>query len=222
MTRREGEGGVVPRPDTKSDLHLLNVADLTLIKEIDDHIFDDQVDDDGTIIPGLLRFLTIHSDLKVNVNTAPLPVLKGLFRSDDRGRATDVYHYRTAQAEEMEKERDSTGARLQRETGKDKQQEEEDRAGGAIFEAVEDIQKVEGFTPRVFTEASQMMTVTSDVFSVWVTAKLGNMARMRHWIVRREGTRIIILLSEAIDPDYRPRFRERGPDEKDAGAGRRR
>jgi type II secretory pathway component PulK len=213
MTRGEGEAGIVPRPSTKSELHILNVADLTLIKDIDDHVFFDEVDQQGNLIPGLLRFVTIWSDLKVNVNTAPLPVLKGLFRSEDRGRAADVYNYRTAQAEEKDKERQSIEGRFDQGVGRDKE-DEENRTGGAIFEAVQDVQNVEGFTPRVFTEASQLMEVKSSVFSVWITARLGNLVRMRHWVVRREGPRIMVLLSEAIDPDYRPRFRERRPEDE--------
>jgi type II secretory pathway component PulK len=222
MARREGESGLVPRPSTKSELHLLNVADLTLIKEIDDHIFFDEADENGNVIPGLLRFLTISSDVKVNVNTAPLPVLKGLFRREDRGRADDIYHYRTAQAEEKEKEEQSIAGRLDREKGKTSEEEEQDRMGGAIFEKIQDVQKVEGFTPRVFNEASQMMEVKSRTFSVWITAELGNLVRMRHWVVRREGARIVMLLSEAIDPDYRPRFRKPRPEDEDPARGGRR
>jgi type II secretory pathway component PulK len=169
------------------------------------------------VIPGLLRYLTTTSQSLINVNTAQLPVLKGLFRREDRGRADDIYHYRTAQSEEKERDKQSLKERLERESGK-KSEDEEDRTGGAIFEKVEDVQKVEGFTPRVFNDARQLMTIRSDTFSIWITAKLGNLVRMRHWIVRRENGRILILLSEAIDPDYRPRFRERDPDEEDGRA----
>jgi type II secretory pathway component PulK len=232
MARREGEGGIVPRPNTKSDIHMTNVADIALIKEIDDRILYDEVDDDGQIYPGLLRFLTIWSyDVRVNVNTAPRAVLRGLFRGDDRGRADDIYNYRTAQAEEKEKKKNSTEGRLDRErkggddrggAGKDGQQsDDEDATGGAVFEKVADVQKVEGLTPRAFNEASQMMTVSSKTFSVWVTASTGSLSRIRHWVVRREGARIVVLLSEAIDGDYRPRFRKLTREEEDAeGFGR--
>jgi type II secretory pathway component PulK len=213
MMRREGEPGIVPRPNTKSEMHVLNVADFSLIKEIDDNVFFDEIDENGTIVPGLLRYVTIWSDLKVNVNTAPLPVLKGLFRREDRGRAVDMYHHRNAQTEEKEKEKSSLSERLDREKGKTGE-DEEDRTGGAIFEKVDDVMKVEGFSPRVFSEASKKMTVSSRTFSIWVTAELGNMVRMRHWVVRREDGRIVVMLSEAIDPDYRPRFRKRTAEEE--------
>jgi type II secretory pathway component PulK len=219
ISRRENDvTGPVPRPNTKSDVHILSVADLTLIKDLDDSIFYDQVDESGTIIPGLLRFLTISSDLQVNVNTAPRAVLKGLFRREDRIRADDIYHHRTAQAEEKAKDDNSIANRLEKGKGKTTQEEEEDREGGAVFTKVDDVQKVEGFTPRVFNEARTMMTVTSKTFSIWITAELGNLSRTRHWIVRRDGSRIVVLLSESIDPDYRPRFRKRTPEEEEESA----
>lgn len=223
MARREGEGGAVPRPNTKSDVHMINVADIGLIKDIDDSILHDEADEEGNIIPGLLRFLTIWTyDLKVNVNTAPRPVLRGLFRSEDRRRADDIYTFRTAQAEEKEKEKNSTEGRLDRGRGGDaakegkEGEEDEDRVGGAVFEKVSDVQKVEGMTPRAFNEASQMMTVGSKTFSVWITATAGSLSRMRHWVLRREESRIVVLMSEAIDPDYRPRFRKLERDEEAA------
>jgi type II secretory pathway component PulK len=224
MSRKENEPGVVPRPNTKSELHLMNVADLALIKDIDDDILYDSVDDKGNLIPGLLRFLTIWSDTKINVNTATLPVLRGLFRAEDKNRADDIYHYRTAQTEEKEREKESKAGQLEE---RSKQQDkalggqqgptEEERMGGAIFEKISDVQKIEGFPARAYSEAQGMMTVNSRTFSVWATAEMGPIVRQRHWVVRREGGRIIMMLSEAIDPDYRPRFRKARPDEEGRG-----
>jgi type II secretory pathway component PulK len=217
LARKENEAGPVPRPDTKSPIHILNVADLSLIKDIDDRILFDEVDEQGNIVPGLLRYLTIWSDMKINVNTAQLPVLRGLFRPEDRIRADDILNHRNAQTEEKEKKKKGIEGRLEEKTkGKE---EEEDKSGGAIFEKVQDVQKIEGFSPRVFNEAQNFMTVNSRTFSVWVTAELGAMSRTRHWVLRRENGRIIMMLSEAIDQDFRPRFRKARPDEEPSARG---
>jgi type II secretory pathway component PulK len=223
LARSETEGGPVPRPATKSDVHILNVADLSLIKDLDDKALFDELNEKGELVPGLLRYLTIWSDLKVNINTAPLPVLRGLFRPEDRTSAETLYNHRTAQTDENEKKKDSTEARLEEQTkgkgGKDGK-DDEDRTGGAIFEKVQDIQKIEGIAARTYTEASQMMAVSSKTFSVWATAELGSMSRTRHWVLRRESGRVVIFLSEAVDQDYRPRFRKTRPDEEEGGGGR--
>jgi Type II secretion system (T2SS), protein K len=219
MGRKEGEGGAVPRPTTKSNVHILNVADLSLIKEINDKDLFDEINDKGEVVPGLLRYVTIWSyDLKANINTAPLPVLRGLFRPEDRTSAETIYNHRTAQTEEAEKKKKSTEAKLEEQTkGKE---EEDDLTGGAIFEKVSDIQKIEGIASRTFNEASKLMSVESRTFSVWATAELGSMSRTRHWVLRRESGRILVLLSEAVDQDFRPRFRKTRPDEEEGGGGR--
>jgi hypothetical protein len=221
LQRKENDGGIVPRPNTKSDLHLLNIADLSLIKEINDKDLFDEIDEKGELVPGLLRFLTIWTDLRVNINTAPLPVLRGLFRPEDRTSAETLYNHRTAQTEEKEKKKQGTEARLEEASkAKDGKEEEEDRAGGAIFEKVSDIQKVEGIQARTYTEASTMMTVSSRTFSVWATAELGPISRTRHWVLRRESGRIVMFLSESVDQDFRPRFRKARPDEEEGAGGR--
>ena len=98
-------------------------------------------------------------------------------------------------------------------------QEFPDRVGGAIFEKVQDIQKIEGIQPRTFADSSSMMTVASRTFSVWATAELGPISRTRHWVLRRENGRIVMFLAEDVDQDFRPRFRKTRPDEEE-GAGR--
>ncbi len=213
MGRKPNESdGVVPRPNTKSDLHILNVADLALIKEVDDRIFFDEVDDEGNIVPGLLRYLTISSDLQVNINTAPIPVLRGIFRSEEKGRGDDLYKYRTDDQDEKAKDKNGISDRLHKDKrGTDK--EDEDRTGGATFQKVDDVQKIPTFAGRVLAEAKPLMTVNSKSFSIWVTAQIGNIRRVRHWIVRREGARIVLVLSEGIDPDIRPRYREPSEEE---------
>ena len=182
-------------------------------REVDDRIFYDEVDDNGNVVPGLLRFLTISSDLLVNINTAPLPVLRGLFRTEDRGRGDDLYRYRTDDVDKKDREKGTVADRLAKDKrGKDK--EDEDRTAGATFQKVDDVQKIPTFAGRVLAEVKPLMTVNSKVFSIWATAQTGNLRRMRHWIVRREEARFVLVLCEAIDADLRPRFREPTDSEK--------
>lgn len=202
INRKEGEfSGPVPRPLTKSPLHILNIGDLGLIPGLDDSMMYDAVLEDGSIVPGLSRFLTISTDNYINVNTAALPVLRGLFRSDDRTVADDIFHSRTQKEADNKRERDSTAGQLKTQEEKDK-----DKSGGAVFEKVDDLGKLPTVVPRLLSEIRTAVDVKSTVFSVWVTAEAKSISRTRHWILRRQSGRFVMLLSEAIDNDYRPRW----------------
>jgi type II secretory pathway component PulK len=228
MARREGENaGPVPRPPTKSPIRVFNVADLALIPEINDALMYDQVDDKGEVLPGLLRYLTVHSDLQINLNTAPLATLRGLFRSDDRIIADNIYDYRLRQDEELARDGSSLGANLsgaERDTpeGGSRDGGAEGEGGpGEIFQKIDDVKtKVVGFPDRVFREVQTMLTVNSGTFSIWVTATLGRVTRTRHYVVRRNQNGLTLVLSEKIDRDFRPRYRI--PENEDAeGVARR-
>jgi type II secretory pathway component PulK len=232
MARKENESsGPVPRPRTKSDLHLLNVADLALIPEFNDAAMFDEVDEQGNVAPGLVRFLTLHSDLTVNVNTAPLATLRGLFRADDRIIADNIIDYRQKQDQELAREEGSLGSRLGRETRGDDDErrpsgdgertdEDAEQGGGAVFEKPDDVKKVTGFSSQAQRETQSTVAVDSHVFSIWVTATLGRASRTRHWIVRRDAGDLTLVLSERIDQDFRPRYRIR-EDETAEGVERR-
>jgi type II secretory pathway component PulK len=226
IQRKEHEtAGPVPRASTKSALNILSASDLALIPEIPDALMYDQSDENGNVFPGLLRFLTISTDLQVNVNTAPLCVLRGLFRADDRIIADNIYDYRVRQDSELARDpdaRDGRGRERDRPPGDGPEDEEGlDPSGGAIFQKVEDVRtNITGFPERVFRETSSMMTVQSSAFSIWVTAKLGRAAASRRYIVRRNGRDLVLVLSEKIDRDYRPRFRIK-EDENTEGLERR-
>jgi type II secretory pathway component PulK len=221
IARKENESsGRVPRARTKSDLHLLNVADLALIPEINDAFMFDQTDEQGNVAPGLLRFLSIHSDLLININTAPLPTLRGLFRADDRIIADNILDYRQKQDQELLRDEGSLGARLGRETGSERRDasdkpggegarsdDQNEEGGGAVFEKTDDVKKVTGFSQIAQRETASTIAVDSHCFSIWATATLGRVSRTRHWIVRREAGNLLLVLSERIDQDFRPRYR---------------
>jgi type II secretory pathway component PulK len=219
MQRKEGESsGPVPRAPTKSPLRIFSVTELALIPELDDSLMFDQVDEEGRVIPGLSRFLSVHSDLQININTAPLAVLRGLFRADDAIIADNIYDYRVRQDEELAKKGDSLSERAaeqEREAARESgapsaggAEGEEPTADGAIFQKVEDVRtKVTGFSDRAFRETSTVMTVNSNTFSIYVTAAIGDIARTRRYVVRRGAAGMILVLSEKIDQDFRPRYR---------------
>ncbi len=218
MRRRKDEvAGPTPRAPTKSDMHLMSVGDLALIPDLPDGLLYDRVVSDTagnpTVVPGLTRFVSIHTDLQVNVNTAPEAVLRGIFRREDWGVGSDIFRAREDQSEEKRKELTEERERRARQQGTT-EAEPENRNGGAVFEKLEDLQKLPTMVSRVWNEARATMSITSRVFSIWVTAEIGgedspHSEKTRRWIVRRENGIFIPILTEAIDLDFRPRFRSR-------------
>ena len=204
--REEGNAafGPTPRPTTKTG-GILSVADLALVPAIGPHLVFDVYDElNDRIAPGLIHFLTPWTDLAININTAPRSVLRGLFRyqPDETSVGDDIFAYRGEQLDELERQRPE-GSRPPP-SGSDPNEEEIPASG--VYQSVEDI---EGhpvtMTQRRFNETRTMMRVDSQVFSIWVEAKLGKQKRTRRWVVRREGARFVLILSEAVD--Y-PVFRE--------------
>ena len=76
---------------------------------------------------------------------------------------------------------------------------------GAVFQSVDDLQQTEGLnalTPRVFNEIRSMLTVNSTTFSVYVEAEIRGAKAVRRWVVRREGARLVPILTERITYPY--------------------
>lgn len=246
VTRKENDTGFgpTPRPLTKSG-GLINITDLALIPSIPRHVIFDLIDDDneGTIVPGLINYLTLWSDNQINVNTASEPVLRGLFRRDesDASVGSTIFHKREersnkfvedearesggTQRDRFERERKrrqdesrnpaapgapgttppSSGRSSQPGTGRPNSPESEEEFSG-VFNTVEDVKKeVNTLTDRLFGEISSFMTVTSKTFTIFVEAKVHGVRKSRRFIVRREGPRFVLILSEPVTwPRYRP------------------
>jgi len=114
----------------------------------------------------------------VNVNTAPAAVLKSLFDSREvPGRFWDkVIEYRNLEDEE-EKKKDEENAASSSTSLEDEEQLDEygqPILKRQIFKTVQDLSKVDGWDDMAGefqTKITQMLTVKSDVFSVFVIAR---------------------------------------------------
>jgi len=200
---QEGRFGPTPRPLTKTG-SLLRVTDLALIPGIPPELIFDQVDDQNQrVAKGLMHFVTIWSDLAVNVNTAPKAVLRGLFSRSEASVGDDIFVYRERAYEEAAREED-----IERTTGEAGEEEEEEGGGGGVFQEVDDVQReVRTVTTKLFNESRTMMTVKSSTFSVWIEMRMGphGPRHLRRYVVRRDGPQIRIILAENV---AYPWFRE--------------
>ena len=80
----EGGRGDLPKPQTLADSPMLVLDELYLINEKfeKERILVD-IEEGDDIALGLHRFVTIYGTGKINLNTAPLPVLQALFSADE-------------------------------------------------------------------------------------------------------------------------------------------
>jgi hypothetical protein len=141
-------------------------------------------------IPGLWQFVTLHSEGRININTAPVEVLRSLF-SDERlwDLADAIVEYRSGATE-------SFGA------------EDEEDLEVEVFERVEDLTKVDGITDEILAENrinAGTVTVASNTFSITVFATREELTRQFRIVVRRSPRGFkTLLFEERKDPRYVP------------------
>ena len=185
---------------TKQEGTLLDLSELLHVRGVMPSRMWDYIDEDGnTIVPGLWRYLTVWSDLQVNINTAEIPVLASLFTRDEAFLAERIVDFRNEDAEEKER----TAGRFS-ETGTFGDGDEtEDPTGGAPFTQINELrEKVEGINQETYNKISPYLTVQSSVFSIVVTAERGLVRRSKMWVVRRTPDGFRILLERPVDFPY--------------------
>jgi uncharacterized membrane protein YgcG len=245
INRKEGDTGFgpTPRPLTKTGLPL-HVLDLGLIPGIPHELLYRQVDpESGTVVAGLMDVVTLWSDGKINVNTASLAVLRGVFRrrEDDMSVANDIIKRRDGMQEEYELQENTRdlSPEERRQRRREERAAEERNSGNPLasggresgsasgggrssggnaaneasgaFTSMDQLKKeVNTLTDRLYTEIATTVTLQSKVFSIWVEIEVGGMRKVRRTILRREGPRFVMILSE--NADY-PTWRQLSEDE---------
>ncbi|NRA95257.1 MAG: general secretion pathway protein GspK [Planctomycetes bacterium] len=210
ISREEGDTSFdpTPRAHTKSGT-LLTPADLALIPEIDEHIIYDQVDRGGIIAKGLMHFVTVWTDLAVNVNTAPEAVLCAMMREDDAPVGTDIFVARgekgVDQREYQVQMQEQFGANWRRDPDRtaraSSEEDEEDSAG--YWEELDAIKEdVNTFTDSILNDLRLYLTTRSKTFCIWVEAEMKGIKLRRRWVVRREGARLVPIISEIVSYPY--------------------
>ena len=154
--------------------------------------------DSNQILPSFAEFITLHGDGKINGNTAPIQLLRALFR-DDEGRKTvadaillkrgGFLNNEDNQDERRKKHEDRTAA-------KQEGNEEELAEMDAGFKSVNDISGVEGMNKAPFLrrndiDVGQIFTVRSNFFTLIITARRGNFMRQHRLILERHPKGVI-------------------------------
>jgi hypothetical protein len=190
----EREDATLPRPrallnddDERSTVGLpLTMREFLALENFEEHLFRDYFDEDGTRVHAITAYLTCYTSPStgggggtqavtaegghnVNVNTAPLAVLMGLFDSRDiNGRFWDsVLEYRNEEEdlpqgseEEEEDILDEFGEPVLRKQ---------------FFDSLEEFAELpdwETMEPELRGEIETLLRVDSDVFSITITARI--------------------------------------------------
>lgn len=185
----------MPVPPVKAAGTLTDTSELRYTRIIPPEIFYDLPDPENydRIIPGLYRYLTVWSDMQININTADAAGMAGIFANEDVALVDRIMEYR-AQVDDDYKDEKSRKDSLDPKGSSKSEKEPPNPAGGAPFEQTNDLkEKVDGISNDVYNRISQFTTVQSNVFSVYVTAKRGIYQRTKMWVVRRteQGPRIL-------------------------------
>ncbi len=206
---RRGENrpyGNALKPPTKQERTLTDLSELLYVNGIEPSIMWDQLDEDAEkIIPGLWRFITVWSDLQININTGELPSLAGLFEQQNAFLAENILKYRSEAADEKER----TAGRYTETGSFSGEDQKEDPTGGAAFTQISEMkEKVQGITPAIYDRISPFLTVQSTVFTIVVTAEMGRIRTTKMWVVRRGPTGFRILLERPVNqpPKYFPYY----------------
>ncbi len=194
------------KPPTKQERTLADISELLYVNGIEPSLMWDQIDEDGEkIIPGLWRYLTIWSDLQININTADVAALTGLFEQQEAFLAEEIVAYR----EEAGEEKERTEGRYSETGSFSGEDKTEDPTGGAPFTQISEIkEKVQGIIPATYDKISPFITVQSTVFSIIVTAEIGQHRTSKMWVVNRSPNGFRILLERPVNrpPKYFPYY----------------
>lgn len=145
----------------------------------------------GQVMPGLDEFVTIYGDGKVNANTAPIQVLRAMFKEEEgqRGVAEEILHGRggfLSNDDDQEKRKETIEERKKaKEEGLSKDEEEV-----AAYKSIADLQKVDKmgdgqFARRNDVDVGRDFTVRTNFFRIVVTARRENFLRRQVVVLER-------------------------------------
>jgi hypothetical protein len=192
-----------PAPDMKAGV--FTVRDLLFSHALfqEKRLFDRFTDvKSGQVLPGLEEFVTIHGDGKVNANTAPIQVLRAMFKEEEGQRevAEEILHGRggfLGNDDDQEKRQETIEERRKaKEEGLSEDEEEV-----AAYKSLADLQKIEKmgdgqFTRRNDIDVGRDFAVRTNFFRIVVTARRDRFLRRHVVVLERHGEGCLTWASE--------------------------
>lgn len=204
-------------PPTREHV-MLSLRELTPL--VGEFILFDQETEDGEKLPGLERFITIWSDGTTNVNTAELNTLACYFPQNERHKAEAIIEARETIASEAEENKESKASApapavgLPGGLGGGQGAGQGGGLAGALggggaggkgkfvgVDSLDALVKADAISNKDKEALTPFLGTKSDVFSVFITAKLKKSFRRVRMVVRRDGSTLYTLLRETrTDP----------------------
>ena len=174
----KGEGrGNIPKPSTVDDRAMLLIDELNFVNElVEKHqLMVDRSEGESTA-HGLHRYVTLHGDGRINLNTAPLVVLQALFPQNEEI-ADDIIARREGSAEE-----EDTGiSRNNEEVG--------DEGSGNPFTDVNQVNELESVTQQTLRANKVVLSrdfdVTSHFFAIRIRGNTERSHRQEMFVFER-------------------------------------
>lgn len=161
---------------------------------VGDFLFYDQETDDGEKLPGLERFVTLWSDGRVNVNTAPPTVLRAFFPDRDLWKIERLVELRRKLAEEAARLPAPPPAPVPVGPGGPGGPAGPERFVGV--KTLEELVRAGILTQKERADLSPFLGTASQCFSLFATARQGTLLRRRRLLVRRDQGRLFTLLTQ--------------------------
>ncbi|MFQ5845388.1 MAG: hypothetical protein ACE5JG_10425 [Planctomycetota bacterium] len=188
----------VPPPNANMKQGIYTVDDLVFAHELmrEKRLLESFNDaESGQVIPSLAEFVTVYGDGRINLNTAPIQVLRAMFREPEGQKqvAEDLFHGRGGFLNTEE------DAEAQEEKGEKRREylEEGDEEGAESLEQVykslnDVVQGVESIRDQAFLRRNDVdmgrdFSVRSNFFRVIVTARRGSFVYQRRVVFERHS-----------------------------------
>ncbi len=191
----------IPAPNANMQQGLYTVDDLIFADPLlrEKRILETFTDiDTGQTMPGLLDFVTVYGDGRLNVNTAPIQVLRAMFREPEGQQriAESIFHGRggflnTDEDADLKQEQEE-----ERREYLDNEDEEGAQSLEQAYKNLNDIvQNVDGMNDQAMLRRNDIdvgrdFTVRTNFFLIVVTARRDNFLHQRRAVFQRhaEGT----------------------------------
>ncbi len=151
--------------------------------------------DSGQVMPSLADYLTIYGDGRINVNTAPIAVLRAMFRNEE-GRAEvakQIFNGRGGFLDTDEDQEDRDNLEQQREDLRQSGDEDALEDTISLYATINDLtQNVAGFRDQGLLRREELdlgrdFTTRSMFFTIVVSARRENFIRQRRVTVERHA-----------------------------------
>lgn len=157
----------------------------------------------GQVMPSLEEFVTIYGDGRVNANTAPIEVLRAMFKEEQGQRdvAEEILHGRGGFLDNNDTDQEKRDETLEERRKAREEGLEEDEEQVAAYRSLTDLNRIEGMGDSTFARRNDIdvgrdFSVRTNFFRVVVTARRENFLRRQIVVLERHANGCLTCATE--------------------------